>query len=63
MSDAAAAQDEPTKTPPTGDGASSRPVVHQSADLLQGHKEAWIEHEGVRYRLRLTSAGKLYLTK
>ncbi len=40
-----------------------RPVVHRSSDLLQGRNEAWIEHEGAMYRLRLTSAGKLYLTK
>jgi hemin uptake protein HemP len=39
------------------------PVVHQSADILQGRNEAIIEHKGVIYRLRLTSAGKLYMTK
>ena len=41
----------------------SRPRVYTSAELLQGHREAWIEHGQQMYRLRLTSAGKLYLTK
>jgi hemin uptake protein HemP len=48
----------------TKDGpAPPAPVVHRSADILQGRNEALIEHEGVIYRLRLTSAGKLYMTK
>lgn len=33
------------------------------ADLLRGHREAIIDHDGNEYRLRLTSAGKLILTK
>jgi hemin uptake protein HemP len=30
---------------------------------LQGRREVWIEHPSGYYRLRITSAGKLYLTK
>ncbi|MCA9100781.1 MAG: hemin uptake protein HemP [Planctomycetales bacterium] len=49
-------------------GASSapadlRPPVVSSAQLLQGHRELWIEHNGELYRLRVTSRGNLYLTK
>ncbi|HEV7280851.1 MAG TPA: hemin uptake protein HemP [Pirellulaceae bacterium] len=36
---------------------------YDSAELLQGRKEALIEHGGEIYRLRLTGSGKLYLTK
>jgi len=50
-----------------------RPEQHQtpmpgkprlrSAVLLQGHREVIIEHGEEEYRLRLTSQGKLLLTK
>ena len=36
---------------------------YDSGELLQGAKEALIEHGGEMYRLRLTGSGKLYLTK
>jgi hemin uptake protein HemP len=39
------------------------PVVVDARQLLQGRKEVWIEHEGVRYRLRLTRRNKLILQK
>lgn len=35
----------------------------RSEDILQGQKEIVIEHGGQRYRLRVTAAGKLILTK
>mgnify|MGYP003620006537 FL=1 len=35
----------------------------RSADLLSGGREAIIEHGKEQYRLRLTSNGKLILTK
>jgi hemin uptake protein HemP len=41
----------------------ARPQVYSSAELLQGCREAWIEHGQQMYRLRLTHTGKLYLTK
>jgi hemin uptake protein HemP len=40
-----------------------RPLIVASEDLLQGRRELWIEHRGELYRLRVTSAGKLYMTK
>lgn len=40
-----------------------QPRILTSSDLLQGSREVWIEHDGQLYRLRLTSRGKLILTK
>lgn len=40
-----------------------RPSVYTSDELLQGQSEAWIEHNGQMYRLRITSKGNLILTK
>jgi hemin uptake protein HemP len=31
--------------------------------LLQGRREVWIAHGEEMYRLRVTSSGRLYLTK
>jgi len=39
------------------------PLVYRSDEILQGRREVWIEHAGQMYRLRLTQAHKLYLTK
>jgi hemin uptake protein HemP len=33
------------------------------ADLLQGAREAILDHDGSAYRLRITANGKLILTK
>ena len=38
-------------------------IILRSEDLFRGKREIWIEHGEVMYRLRLTSSGKLYLTK
>lgn len=38
-------------------------LIYQSHELLRGRREVWIEHEGEIYRLRVTTAGRLYLTK
>jgi hemin uptake protein HemP len=43
------------------DGAG-RPTV-RSIDLFQGGKEVVIRHGSEEYRLRITRAGKLILTK
>lgn len=37
--------------------------VVDSQTLFQGLREIWIEHEGERYRLRITRRGKLILQK
>jgi hemin uptake protein HemP len=39
------------------------PVRIAIRDLLAGGREAVLLHEGTEYRLRLTSNGKLILTK
>ena len=46
--------EHPPQTPP--------PVV-SAEDLFRGCREIWIEHEGVRYRLRITRRNKLILQK
>jgi hemin uptake protein HemP len=45
--------------PPIG----PRPTIYSSQELLRGQREVWIEHGDQMYRLRLTSGGKLYMTK
>ena len=40
-----------------------QPVRLQASELLSGHREVILEHDGQEYRLRLTSNGKLILTK
>lgn len=42
---------------------TERPAIFHSEELLQGRSEAWIEHAGQMYRLRVTSRGNLILTK
>jgi hemin uptake protein HemP len=47
-------------------GAQLRPVkdrVVSSAALLAGSRQLWIEHSGAMYRLQVTVANKLILTK
>lgn len=41
----------------------SQPPAHVAADLTRGGNQAWIEHSGQIYVLRITRAGKLILTK
>ena len=41
----------------------TRPPTHVAEDLTDGGKQAWIEHSGQIYVLRITRAGKLILTK
>ena len=42
---------------------ADRPPIYSSDELFRGQKEAWIEHGGEMYRLRVTSRGNLILTK
>jgi hemin uptake protein HemP len=51
-----------TNPEPSGQNTSARSRVSSEA-LLNGRKELVIEHAGDEYRLRLTSQGKLILTK
>ena len=39
------------------------PTTHAAEDLMRGGRQAWIEHSGQIYVLRITRAGKLILTK
>jgi hemin uptake protein HemP len=39
------------------------PATFTSEELFRGTREIWIEHGGEQYRLRITSRGKLILTK
>jgi hemin uptake protein HemP len=51
--------------PPIGKPVDLTPglVVVDAAKLFQGQREIIIEHDGVRYRLRLTRRNKLILQK
>ena len=43
--------------------AALPPLVLSSEELFQGRRELMIEHGGEMYRLRITSRGRLILTK
>lgn len=47
----------------SGRDATASPVRIRVRDLLVGAKEAVLELDGQDYRLRITSTGKLILTK
>jgi hemin uptake protein HemP len=54
---------DPAICPVGSDGLAHGPRQVSSEALLQGAQELLIEHQGALYRLRLTSLGKLILTK
>ena len=56
----AAAGETNTPKRPTRSGPVRRIAISQ---LLDGGREAVLVHDGTEYRLRLTSNGKLILTK
>jgi hemin uptake protein HemP len=62
MNPALATPDASRETSDSTD-AAARPKIISSEELLQGRRELWIQHGDDMYRLRLTSSGKLYLTK
>jgi hemin uptake protein HemP len=43
--------------------SEERPIILQSESLFKGRREIIIEHDNERYRLRITSKGKLLLNK
>ena len=57
-------RDEPSQMRP---GSSSQPAAGprrlKVSDMLEGEREAILEHDGQDYRLRITANGKLILTK
>jgi hemin uptake protein HemP len=57
-------EDDPAmKTPPTSEPVEAAPAVIEARDLFRDRREIWIEHDGVRYRLRITRRNKLILQK
>lgn len=55
---------QPPLPPPAANDKGHAPAeVIDSLQLLQGRKEVVIMHQGQPYRLQLTRAGKLILTK
>jgi hemin uptake protein HemP len=58
---ASPAPDEPMRTVAPA-AVAARPRV-ASNDILRGNAEVEIDHRGTLYRLRVTSLGKLILTK
>ena len=63
MSEAAPTLPSPPDVEPRADTApGTRPAV-KSESLFEGATELVIDHHGILYRLRLTSLGKLILTK
>jgi len=59
---AADSRDHPPTEPPNPEKQNKKVRVLVS-DILQGGKEAILEHDGQDYRLRITANGKLILTK
>lgn len=43
--------------------SSSAERLLPSTELFRGQREVWIEHDGVRYRLRITRRNRLILQK
>jgi hemin uptake protein HemP len=48
---------------PKAEERRDQPRIIDADELFQGSREVWIEHEGVRYRLRITRRNKLILQK
>lgn len=56
--------DEPRESPSSEPETDALPpVVVDARQLFGGQREICIEHEGVRYRLRITRRNKLILQK
>lgn len=50
------------KSPPRREATPS-PRILRAEEFFQGKREIWIEHDGKRYRLRITRRNKLILQK
>jgi len=55
--------EEPDKKAPRPGRGPQREVILDARELFRGRREVVIEHEGVRYRLRITRRKKLILQK
>lgn len=56
-------RDDPDRARATRPPAVRPPRRLKVSDLLEGDREAILEHDGQDYRLRITANGKLILTK
>lgn len=56
-------RDDPKETRPASSRPAGKPRRVKVAELLDGEREAILEHGGQEYRLRITASGKLILTK
>jgi hemin uptake protein HemP len=54
-------QEKPPRPP--AEESNPEPLVLDARELFRGQRELWIEHAGVRYRLRITRRNKLILQK
>jgi hemin uptake protein HemP len=57
------AMNQPNSSSVPQPAAEASAVVLEARRLLQGRREIVIEHDGTRYRLRLTRRNKLILQK
>jgi hemin uptake protein HemP len=55
--------DTATDSSSHSDRGDAQPRILPAEDLFQGQREVWIQLGDQRYRLRITAAGKLILTK
>lgn len=59
--------DRPPEAAAQPEGAPDQPAVnkliYRSSELMAGRREIFIEHNRDLYRLRITSQGRLILTK
>jgi hemin uptake protein HemP len=56
-------RDDPKEAQPSSPRPATTPRRLKVSDLLDGEREAILEHGGQDYRLRITATGKLILTK
>ncbi len=59
----AAAANETEPSPATDVVRIDERLIYRSPELLRGRREIWIEHGRDMYKLRITSQGRLILTK
>jgi hemin uptake protein HemP len=63
LTDAGNEKSREAGSPRRSEGTPRGPIRLQVPQLLQGSREAILEHAGQDYRLRITANGKLILTK
>jgi hemin uptake protein HemP len=55
--------DSQSEPPRQGAQEEPPPRILQTEEVFGGKREIWIEHAGVRYRLRITRRNRLILQK